>query len=151
MKKTLIQLFAAIALGSIAACSGAEAASSAAGIYELDKAVMKETMLAMMPAETRSKPEAVEMAAKAVDGMNVIIDLHADGTAKLDAKMDVMGQKVENSAAGTWKFEAGKLTIITKDENGKEGSKTADLVDGKFSMEMGQGGQKMKMNFVRKK
>jgi hypothetical protein len=58
---------------------------------------------------------------------------------------------VENSAAGTWKFEAGKLTIITKDENGKEGSKTADLVDGKFSMEMGQGGQKMKMNFVRKK
>ena len=151
MKKTLLNLFSAMALTTLAACSGADAASSAAGIYELDKAAMKEAMMAMMPAEAKGNAQAVEMAGKMVDGMIVTIELKADGTSKMDSKMEMMGQTQEHSAAGTWKLEGGKLTIDTKDDAGKSETKTVDYKDGMFMVEQEQGGQKIKMTFRRKK
>jgi hypothetical protein len=148
MKQSLSSLFAAISLSLLAACGGG--ASAAAGVYELDKAAFKEAMLAAMPAEAKQSKEAMGMVDSMAGGMSATIELKADGTASFDMKMTMMGQAKEEKATGTWKLDGSNLTIVTKEKDGKEESKTATYSNGSFSIEENDGGQKMKMTFKRK-
>lgn len=148
MKKTLVALVSILTL-TLAGC-GAEAATSAKGTYQLDKAAFKSAMLEQMPAEAKANPEALKMAESMADGMNVTITLNADGTAKGDTSMKVMGQEQKQSATGTWKLEGKKLSMTMKGDDGKEETKVGDYDDGKFTVEEEQNGMKMKMSFVRK-
>lgn len=146
MKKTLAALFTALTL-SIAACGGG--AASAAGVYEIDKAALKAAITASMPAEAKDKMPA-EMLDGMVNGMNISIELKADGTATMSSKMDVMGQKKEDVATGTWKLDGNKLTMTTEDKDGKKETKTVDYQAGSFSVEADEGPMKMKMTFKKK-
>lgn len=148
MKKTLASALTALTLSLLAACGGG--AASAAGHYEIDKAAFKEAMLATMPAEAKNEKMALQMVEQMAAGMNVAVDLAADGTATMSFKMDVMGQKKEDTEHGTWKLEGNKLTMTTKDDAGKEETKTADYANGSFSIEHEDDGRKMKMTFKKK-
>lgn len=151
MKKSIATFLTALTLSLVAACGGgAGAASSAAGVYEMDKAAFKQTMLASMPEEAKKEKMAMEMVDKMADGMNVTIDLKADGSAAMTIKMDMMGQKKDETENGTWKLDGNKLSITTKEKDGKEETKTADYANGSFSIEHEDGGQKMKMTFKKK-
>ncbi|MCB9879162.1 MAG: hypothetical protein H6835_16325 [Planctomycetes bacterium] len=149
MKKMLTGVVSALALTLLAAC-GANAAASAAGHYEVDKALLKEKMMAAMPAANAKDPAAAEMVGKMVEGMVITLDLKADGTATMTSKMEVMGQKMDNTENGTWKLEGGKLSMTGKGKDGKEETKTVDYKDGTFTVEHEQGGQKMQMTFHKK-
>ncbi len=148
MKKALFA-FSLLSLSFLAACGGG-AMSKAAGIYELDKAAFRATMLASMPAEAQKEQKALEMVDGMIKDMQITFDLKADGTAAMSAKMAMLGKTQEESATGTWKLDAGKLTIQTKDKAGKEETKTVDYVEGSFSVEEEKGGQKVKMTFKKK-
>lgn len=149
MKKTLASFLTALTLSFVAACGG-DAAASAAGVYQIDKAAFKETMLAAMPAEAKKDKMAMDMIEKMADSMNVSIELKADGTATMSMKMEMMGQKKDDTENGTWKLEGNKLSMTTKDKAGKEETKTAEYAHGAFSIEHDDGGQKMKMTFKKK-
>lgn len=151
MKKSFATFLTALTLSLVAACGGgAGAASSAAGVYELDKAALKQTMLAAMPEEAKKEKMAMEMVDKMTDGMNVSIELKADGSATMSFKMDMMGQKKDDTETGTWKLDGTKLSMTTKEKDGKEETKTADYANGSFTIEHEDGGQKMKMTFKKK-
>lgn len=151
MKKTLATFLAALTLSLVSACGGgAGAAASAAGVYTLDKAAFKQTMLASMPEEAKKEKMAMEMVDKMADGMNVSIELKADGTATMSIKTEMMGQKKDDTETGTWKLDGNKLTMTTKEKDGKEETKTADYANGSFTVEHEDGGQKMKMTFKKK-
>lgn len=148
MKKAHLAL-SLLALSFLAACGGA-AAASAAGVYEVDKVALKATMLASMSAEQQKDPKSQEMIDGILKDMVMTIDLKADGTAAMTMKMTMMGQTMENPASGTWKLEGGKLTMNTKDKDGKEETKTVDYANGSFMVEQEAGGQKAKVTFKRK-
>lgn len=151
MKKSFATFLTALTLSLVAACGGgAGAASSAAGVYELDKAALKQTMLAAMSEEAKKEKMAMEMVDKMTDGMNVSIELKADGSATMSFKMDMMGQKKDDTETGTWKLDGTKLSMTTKEKDGKEETKTADYANGSFTIEHEDGGQKMKMTFKKK-
>lgn len=148
MKKSLATFLTALTL-SLATSCGSNAAASAAGTYELDKAAMKQAIQAAIPADQKDKMPAGVLDGM-VDGMNVTIDLKADGTASMAMKMEMMGQKMEDSGTGTWKLDGNKLTMTTKNKAGKEETKTVDYANGSFSIEEDQGGMKMRMTFKKK-
>lgn len=145
MKNFAASALAALALTLLAACGG----SSPVGTYDVDKAAFKEVMLASMPAEARSSKEAMAEVDKIVDGMSTTIELAADGTAKMDMKMSVMGRPMDNSATGTWKLDGTKLTVAMK-EGSEVDTKIAEFDGKSFTIEDDAGGQKMKMIFRRR-
>lgn len=153
MKKTLLNVFSAVALSTLVACGGA----TAVGVYELDKAAFAESILAGMSAEAKADPKATEMVKSRADGMNISFELKEDGSSHLSSKITMMGEEPqESSATGTWKLDGDKLTMNTKDAAGKEETRTAVLKDGAFSVEDGfstkqDNGQKRKMTFRLKK
>lgn len=144
MKKTLAALFTAFTL-SVAACGGS---ASAAGVYELDKAAFKESMLANMPPEAKKEKAAMDMIDAMFANMNITIELKADGAATMTNK-GMTGQK-DDTETGTWKLAGSSLTISTKGKDGKEETKTANYAAGSFSVEMEEEGKKMKMTFKKK-
>lgn len=152
--KTTAKLFSAFLLGALAACSGmGEAAEvveaiSPAGAYVIDKVAMKEAMMAQMPEEAKAKPEAVAMVTQMIDGMDVSMDLGADGTIELAMKMVMFGQEQASTAKGTWSLEGDKLTMTTTNETGQEETKVARYENGRVLVE--EEGQPT-MSFVRKK
>lgn len=149
MKKAHLAL-SLLSFSFLAACGGA-AAASAAGVYELDKAAFRATIVAAMPAEAQKEPKAMEMVDGMLKDMTVTIELKADGSAVMNSKTNAMGQAKEDSAKGTWKLDGGKLTMVTKDDKtGKEETKTVDYANGSFSVEQEENGMKMKMTFKRK-
>ena len=150
MKKTFATFLTALTLSFAACGGGAGAASNAAGVYEMDKAAFKQAMLASMPEEAKKEKMAMEMVDKMADGMNVSIELKADNTATMSFKMEMMGQKKDETENGTWKLDGNKLSMTTKDKAGKEETKTADYANGSFTIEHEDGGQKMKMTFKKK-
>lgn len=153
MKKTLLNVFSAVALSTLVACgsSEADAATTAVGVYELDKAAFAESILAGMSAEDKADPKATEMVKSMADGMNISFELKEDGSSHLSSKITMMGQTQESSATGTWKLDGDKLTMNIKDKAGKEETKTVVLKDGVFSVEVEINGQKRKMTFRLKK
>lgn len=149
--KTTAKLFSAFLLGALAACSGMGAVAetiSPAGAYELDKAAMKDAMMAQMPEEAKAQPNAADMVAKMIDGMNVSMDLAADGTVQLAMKMVMFGQEQASTAKGTWSLEGDKLTMTTTNESGQEETKVARYENGRVLVD--EEGQPT-MTFVRKK
>jgi hypothetical protein len=146
MKKPLAAFCSALALTLFSACGG----SSAAGVYEVDKAAFKEAILSAMPAEQRKEKMALEQADAMVNGMSMSVDLKPDGSASSQMKMTMMGQTMEESATGTWKLDGTKLSMTMKDKSGPEETKTAEYSNGSFTVEDDQGGKKMKMVFRRK-
>lgn len=147
MKKALLA-FSLLSLSFVAACGGAS--SKVAGIYEIDKVSLRAAMLSNMPAEAQKEPKALEMVDGMIKDMQVTFDLKTDGSAAMNAKTTMFGKTQEESTAGTWKLDGNKLTIQTKDKAGKEESKTVDYVEGSFTVEEEQGGQKVKMTFKKK-
>ncbi|MBL8755261.1 MAG: hypothetical protein JNK15_18320, partial [Planctomycetes bacterium] len=129
-------------------CGGG--AASAAGTYEIDKAALKTTMAASMPAEAKGNAEMSKMMDAMVDSMVMKLDLKADGTAAMDMKMEMMGQKMEDSATGTWKLDGTKLTVTSKKKDGKEETKVGEYANGSFTIEDDMGGKKVKMTFKKK-
>jgi hypothetical protein len=150
MKLSSLSVLAALSLSLLTSCGGAAGAAGAAGVYELDKTAFKEAMLANMPAEAKQNKDAMGMIDGMVKGMSAVVELKADGTATFDMKMDMMGTAKEEKTTGSWKLDGGNLTIVTKEKDGKEESKTAVYSNGSFSIEENEGGQKMKMTFKRK-
>lgn len=150
--KTTVKLFSAFVLGALAACSGMADVPEVtpAGAYVLDKAAMKESMLAAMPEAAKSQPQATKMLDEMVDGMNVSMDLGVDGSIALTMAMSMLGQVQKSSAKGTWTLEGDKLTMVTTNDRGQQETKVAQFVDGSIVVEESNGGQKMKMTFVRK-
>lgn len=144
MKKTLAALFTAFTL-SVAACGGS---ASAAGVYELDKAAFKESMLANMPPEAKKEKAAMDMIDGMFANMNITIELKADGSATMTNK-GMPGQK-DDTETGTWKLEGSSLKMTTKGKDGKDETKTANYAAGSFSVEMEEEGKKMKMTFKKK-
>ena len=105
--------------------------------------------MAALPGDAKSSPEAAAKMDEVVNGMDITIDLKADGTANFHMK-SVM-PPMDNSATGTWKLDGGKLTMTTKDDkSGKEDTKTVDYVNGSFAVEEDMGGKTMKMTFKKK-
>lgn len=149
MKKTLMNLFSALALSTLVACGGeADASASAVGTYKIDTAALVETMLAAMPAEAKADEAAAKkMAEGMAGGFDISIELKEDGTCSNMAKITMMGQTQENSATGTWKLEGDKLSMTTKDKDGKEETKTVTFKDGSFTVSEEKGGQKMDLVF----
>lgn len=129
MKKTLMNLFSALALSTLVACGGAEAdaASSVAGSYKLDKTGMGE-------------------AGAAID---ITMELKEDGKATSTMTMTVMDKKQEVPASGTWKLEGDQLSITMKGAAGEDQTKTATFKDGSFSVEEEMMGKKVAMKFVK--
>lgn len=148
MKKAHLAL-SLLSFSFLAACGGA-AAAGAAGVYELDKAAFRATIVAAMPAEAQKEPKAMEAVDGMLKDMAVTIELKADGSAVMNSKTNMMGQAKEDSATGTWKLDGSKLTMVTKDKAGKEETKTVDYASGSFSVEQEENGMKMKMTFKRK-
>lgn len=144
MKKALLAL-SLLSLSFVAACGGAS--SKVAGIYEVDKVSLRAAMLASMPPEAQKEPKALEQLEGMIKDMQVTFDLKADGSAAMNAKTTMFGKAQEESASGTWKLDGSKLTIQTKDKAGKEESKTADYVEGSFTVEVEKG---QKMTFKKK-
>lgn len=147
MKKALLA-FSLLSLSFVAACGGAS--SKASGVYELDKAAFRSAVMANQPADAPKDAKGLEMLDAMIKDMQVTFDLKADGTAAMNAKTTMFGKTQEESTAGTWKLDGNKLTIQTKDKAGKEESKTVDYVEGSFTVEEEQGGQKVKMTFKKK-
>ncbi len=148
MKKTLAASLFALSL--VAACTG-NAASSVPGTYELDKTAIRDAMAADMTPEQKKDPQAMKMAEDAVNGMNVTIELKADNTANFKAKMAMAGMDMpEQNATGTWKLDGSKLSITTKEKDGKEETKVADYANGSFSFTDDAMGKNMKMTFKKK-
>ena len=150
MKLSSLSVLAALSLSLLTSCGGAAGAAGAAGVYELDKTAFKDAMLANMPAEAKANKEAMGMIDGMVKSMSAVVELKADGSATFDMKMDMMGTAKEEKATGSWKLDGSNLTIVTKEKDGKEETKTAAYSNGSFSIEENEGGQKMKMTFKRK-
>lgn len=153
MKKNLMSLVSVLALTLMTAC-GSEAAASgskAAGVYEIDKVALKQAALDGMPEEARSNPEATKMMDAMFETMVMTVELKEDGTCEMNGSMEMMGQKSEKSAKGTWKLDGDQLTMTTEDDTGKKETKTVTLKDGKFSIEEDMAGKKQTITFVRKK
>lgn len=149
MKKTLVASLA-VTLFFVAGCGGASA-GSAAGTYELDKAAMKEAMLAAVPAEQKANKEAMAMIESMASSMEGTVELKADGTATMRMKMEMMGKTMDDSETGTWKLDGNKLSITTKDKaSGKDETHTVDYANGSFAIEQAEGPTKMKLTFRRK-
>ena len=146
MKNTLAASLLALSL--FAACSGG--ASNVPGVYEIDKVALKNAMLAEMPAEAKGQPDATKMMDAFVNGMNITIELRADKTATMSMKGAMAGMPLDNSTTGTWSLDGSKLTIKTKEKDGKEETKVADYANGTFSVENDMSGKKMKMTFKKK-
>lgn len=143
MKKPIASFLSCLGLLLVTACGGAGA--SAAGTYDLDPApfrAMMEKQMQGAPADAIKKQLDTMMA-----GLKGSIELKADGTASMTIKMPPI---VDESTTGTWKVEGDKITMVTKDKNGKEETKTAKFADGAITVEEDQGGQKMVMIFRRK-
>jgi hypothetical protein len=141
MKKTLAASLFTLAM--FAACSG-NAASSVPGTYHAD---VREMMNAMMPVDAKADPEAAKKMDEAVKNSSITMELKADNTATMNAKMAGMGDHTET---GTWKLDGTKLSITTKEKDGKEETKVADYSNGMFTVELDMGGKKVKMTFKKK-
>ena len=148
MKKTLAASLFALSL--FAACSG-NAASSVPGTYELDKAKLKESMMAMIPAEQKAamdkmpaeqKKQAEQGMEMALNAANVTLDLKADGT--------MTANTMSGPETGTWKLDGDKITFTSK-KNGKDESHTGTYANGTITAEMEEEGKKMQMTFHKKK
>lgn len=148
MKKAHLAL-SLLSLSFLAACGGA-AAASAAGVYEVDKTAFKAAVLAAMPAEARKEPKAMEMFEAMINDMVMTVELKADGSVSIHNKVSMMGQTKDETSTGTWKLDGGKLTVQSKDKDGKEETKTVDYANGSFSFEQEENGMKLKMTFKRK-
>ncbi|HEX6813484.1 MAG TPA: hypothetical protein VF384_17830 [Planctomycetota bacterium] len=146
MKKTIAAFLSALALSLLTACGGGGA--SAAGTYTVDKAELKQAMMAAMPASAKGNPAAEGNLDKVLEGMEIALDLKADGTASFNVKMAMMN--VDTTEKGTWKLDGSKLTLVTTNAAGTEDTKTADYANGTFAIEDDVGGQKMKMTFKKK-
>ena len=132
---------AAVALFFASACaSGAGSAASAPGVYDLDKAAMKKTIL-----DAARRPSADDKAKldKMVDELvEARLVLEADGTFTTHARM--MDQ--EKSVTGTWRVEGDKLLMTAKNKAGEDmPTGAADFADGVITIEMGEGRQKVPM------
>lgn len=149
MKQSLVASFLALAVSVVAACGGP---NPAVGIYEIDKASFKAGMLAMMPAETKGKPEAVAMVDNMAKELVASIELKADGSLVSAMQMSMLGTKIDEPGTGTWKLDGQKLTLTMKSnrEGAKEETKVVDYANHGFSVDLDQGGQKLKMAFVKK-
>ena len=137
---------AAVSLCFASACaSGAGSAASAPGIYELDKAAMKKTIL-----DAAQRPSADDKAKldKMVDELvEARLELNADGTFTTYAKM----MNEVKSVTGTWRVEGDKLLMTAKNRAGEDmPTGAADFADGVITIEMGEGRQKVPM-VLRKK
>ncbi|HEX6810888.1 MAG TPA: hypothetical protein VF384_04620 [Planctomycetota bacterium] len=147
MTKTPTAFLSALTLCLLAACSGGGAVTPA-GIYTVDKAELRQAMMASMSAEERGNPMASTVLDEAVKGTDFAIELVANGTVNFKLRM-YMGPQVDTS--GTWKLAGGKLMMTTKDdETGKEATQTVDYANGSFVVEENMGGQKVKMTFRKK-
>ncbi len=111
---------------------------------------MKEAMLAAMPADAKADKNAMAMMEGMANSMESTIELKADGTATMRMKMEMMGEKMDESTNGTWKLDGSKLSITAKGKDGKDDTHTVDYADGSFSLEETEGPMKMKMTYRRK-
>ena len=148
MKKVHLAL-SLLSLTFLAACGGA-AAASAAGVYDADKAMLKPALLASIPAEAQKDPKTMEAIDTMLKDMVLQYELKADNTVAFTMKSSMMGMPVQESATGTWKLESGKLTLVTKNKEGKEDTKAVDYANGAFTVEQESGGQKVKVTFKKK-
>jgi hypothetical protein len=118
-----------------------------AGSYELDvdaaKKAAEEATKKQMPEGL--PPEAMEQARKMMDqmlnSMKMDFDVKADGTFAASMSMEMMGQKKDSSAKGTWKQSGDQVTFTTTEEDGKAKSppdvKTATYKDGRLTVTEG--------------
>ena len=150
MQRSSLSALAAICLSLLTSCVGTAGAAGAAGVYQLDKAALKDALLAGMPAEARQEKMAMDMIDGMVKCMSATVELKADGSATFDMKIDVAGKATEDKATGTWKLDGSNLAIVIKDKDGKVESKTAAYSNGSFSIEENDGGRKVMMTFRRK-
>lgn len=148
----IAKLFSALLLGCLAACGGVGEAEarSPIGSYVLDKAALKERLLATLSEEQKSQPQFVEEVAASVDGTDVTIDLKADGTMASTYAMNRNDQTFSSSASGEWSMDGDKVTMVITDDQGRKESKVATYVDGRLVVEQAMAGQAMQMTFVRK-
>jgi hypothetical protein len=110
---------------STAGCSKVE------GTYKIDKTEMKkvaEAEIAKMPAEQQGM---AKMGLALIDSMEVTIDLKSGGAAEF--KMSVMGQ--DKTETGEWKADGKKVTIKSKDKEGKESEINCEADGGKLTCE----------------
>lgn len=145
MKTTVARLAAALPLALLAACGG----RTAVGVYDVDKAALKQVMLAALPEQARGQKEAIDQVDAMVAGTSTTIELKADGTAAMQMKMTLMGRTMDDAAAGTWKLDGTKLSI-TMQKDGKDDTKVADFDGTSFAVVDTAGGQPMTMTFRRR-
>src|SRR5688572_14937543 len=125
-------LVASCVLSSFAgACAlGGGAAGSPVGTYTLDKDAMK-------AAATDVPAAQVEAFLKGIgDGT---IELKADGTAALFAKVDFNGRWIEDRTTGTWRLDGSTLSVTAKSKDGTEHAQVGDYGDGVFTVREGAG------------
>ncbi len=144
MKKTLASFLFAVSSCLLAACGGGN--SAAVGVYELDKAALKEAILAGMDAEAKKEKATMDTLDGMVAAMNMSIELKADGSTQLKG---VPGQPADG-VGGTWKLDGNKITFDTKNKDGKAETHIGNYADGSFTIEGDQGGQKMRFAFKKK-
>lgn len=143
MKKTIGMFLSALALTLLASC-GADAAASAAGKYELDKAAFLELMMANVPEAGREA--AKPMLEKQSAGMVGVVELMADGKFKMNMAMPpAPAQNVE----GTWKLDGDKLSM-TSPKGDKDDTQVAMFKDGAITLEEKMGPMTIKMVFKKK-
>lgn len=100
-----------VAFAVCATLAGACSVTSPVGVWELDKPAMKAA--------------ATELAAADVDrmlsGIGVsTIELKADGTAELRAKVVFAGRTIDDATTGTWQLDGGELHIVAKGRGGPD-------------------------------
>ena len=125
------------------ACGETHASAAGAGVYEIDKAELKQMMLASM-----SGAAGIEAVRQQVDEqvakMSGKLELRADGAASLS--LDV-GQTV--AVDGTWQLDGDQLSLTMKRPDGESDTQTATLADGRITLQQNMGPQTMKLVFVR--
>ncbi|MCK5943319.1 MAG: hypothetical protein KAI24_15165 [Planctomycetes bacterium] len=144
MKKLIATLVSVLALTLLAGCGG-DAAASAAGTYQIDKAAFEASMKAEMKDQPTEGP-AADMAKQAMEQMMASlsgsIELKQDGTCTM--KMSMGGP--ETVETGTWKLDGDKLSVTTT-KDGKEETNVAKFADGVITIEEEQGGKTVQMKF----
>ena len=84
---------------------------SPVGTWELDKAAMKVASTALPAADVDRMLGGIGEST---------IELKADGTAALRAKVVYDGKTIEDDTTGTWKLEGGELYVVAKGRRGPD-------------------------------
>ncbi|MFK7741427.1 MAG: lipocalin family protein [Planctomycetota bacterium] len=136
MKKTLATLFCLLSMTLMTSC-GADAAASAAGVYELDTSAVKKAMEAELANASEAEKAMAPTMMKMFDSMKMSMELKADGTAEMKSS----GPMGDQTDTGTWKIDGNKISMTAKGSDGKDETKTGTLEGGVITVneEMGPG------------